>query len=264
MRIAAGIEYNGSNYHGWQSQDSGIATIQSSVEEALSSVANHVVSVQCAGRTDAIVHAFEQVIHFDTVSDRTDYSWVFGTNSNLPPDIAVIWVKRVPDSFNARFSALARTYRYVIYNQSVRPSLWRQQVTWLPRKLDATRMQEAAQYLLGEQDFSSFRSIHCQSKTPMRNVLHIKVERHNHWVIIDVKANSFLHHMVRNIAGMLLIIGEGKQDPIWAKEVLEARDRNKGGITAPPYGLYFLTVDYPEEFALPQRAEYDPVYQFIK
>jgi tRNA pseudouridine38-40 synthase len=132
MRIAAGIEYNGSNYHGWQSQDSGIATIQSSVEEALSSVANHVVSVQCAGRTDAIVHAFEQVIHFDTVSDRTDYSWVFGTNSNLPPDIAVLWVKRVPDSFNARFSALARTYRYVIYNQSVRPSLWRQQVTWLP------------------------------------------------------------------------------------------------------------------------------------
>lgn len=249
MRIALGVEYDGSQYHGWQSQP-GLHTVQQAVEQALSTVADEPVSVVCAGRTDTGVHATNQVIHFDSDKERTIRSWIHGANSFLPKDICIKWGKEMPDEFHARFSALSRRYRYVIYNGCIRPALFRASVTWQYRQLDHRLMHKAAQHLLGEQDFTSFRSVECQSKTPMRNVHEVNVIRNADLVIIDITANAFLHHMVRNVAGVLIAVGSGKKPAKWVKEVLEAKDRKLGAETAPPYGLYLVDVDYPKDFAV--------------
>lgn len=243
MRVALGIEYNGTNYHGWQRQPN-LPTVQQHVETALTQVANQPIEVQCAGRTDIGVHAKEQVVHFDTTSRRKLDAWVLGGNSNLSNDIAILWAKKVSSDFHARFSAKARRYRYLIYNAKIRPAMLNNQVTWHYASLNEKLMHEAGQYLLGEHDFSSFRGCDCQSKSPMRNVMAIQVKRQHKLVIIDIKANAFLMHMVRNIAGVLMAIGQGKKDPIWAKEVLQACDRTVAGVTAPACGLYFMRVDY--------------------
>lgn len=257
MRIALMVEYDGSQYHGWQSQ-LGLRTVQQVLEQALSHVANQDVSVVCAGRTDTGVHATGQMIHFDCDSERTIRAWIHGANSFLPKDVCVKWGKEMPDEFHARYSALSRRYRYVIYNAPVRPALQRSNVTWQYRQLDHRSMHEAGQHLLGEQDFTSFRSVECQSKTPMRNVHHLDVERHGDFIIIDISANAFLHHMVRNIAGVLIAIGSGRKTVSWVHDVLSAKDRKLGAETAPPYGLYLVGVVYPLEFGVQSNTA--PVY----
>jgi len=251
MRIALVVEYDGSQYHGWQAQ-TGLRTVQQSVEQALSRVADSTVSVICAGRTDTGVHATNQVIHFDCEKTRTIRAWIHGANSFLPKDVCVRWGKEMPESFHARYSATARRYRYVIYNGPIRPALLRSNTTWQYRQLDHRLMDEAAQGLLGENDFTSFRSVECQSKTPMRNVHKIQVTRTGELVVIDITANAFLHHMVRNIAGVLIAIGSGKHPVSWLDSVLKAKDRKLGAETAPSYGLYLVHVNYPPEFAILQ------------
>lgn len=251
MRIALGVEYDGSQYHGWQSQ-TGLHTIQQAVETAISKVADDSISVVCAGRTDTGVHATNQVIHFDSDKERTIRAWIYGTNSFLPKDICIKWGKEMPDDFHARYSAVSRRYRYVIYNGSIRPALLRSAVTWQYRQLDHRAMHQGAQYLIGEKDFTSFRSIECQSKTPMRNVEQIKVTRKGDLILIDITANAFLHHMVRNIAGVLIAVGSGKRPVKWIEEVLLAKDRKLGAETAPPYGLYLVNVRYPKELSVAQ------------
>ncbi len=249
-KIALGLEYDGTNYHGWQSQDH-LNTLQSSVETALSAVANHPVSVVCAGRTDAGVHALEQVVHFDSEAPRTLDNWVMGGNAHLPDNIAIRWARIVDETFHARYSALARNYYYVIYNHPIRSSIFRHRAAWWCMPLNEHWMQAGANYLLGEHDFTSFRGINCQAKNPVRTIHQLSVKRQQDFIIIKVTANAFLHHMVRNIAGVLIAIGEGKKAPLWALEVLHVCDRKKAGITAPPTGLYFAKVEYPEKYALP-------------
>jgi tRNA pseudouridine38-40 synthase len=250
-RIALAIRYDGARYHGWQAQH-GLPTVQGAVEKAISSVANHGIHVVCAGRTDAGVHASAQIAHFDTSSERSDKSWVFGANSNLPSDISVLWAKPVERDFHARFSATARTYRYLIYNHPVRPGILRHAVGWHHKHLDEKLMQEAGQHLFGQHDFSSFRGSGCEAKTPNRNLSCLSVKRRGRMLIIEVKANAFLLHMVRNLVGVLITIGSGSKPPIWAKEVLEARDRCAGAMTIAPNGLYLVVVDYPQSYALPE------------
>ncbi len=251
MRIALMVEYDGSQYHGWQAQ-AGLHTIQQVLEQALSRVADRDVSVVCAGRTDTGVHATNQVIHFDCEAERTIRAWIHGANSYLPKDVCVKWGREMPETFHARFSAISRRYRYVIYNSSIRPAIFRSNVTWQYRPLDHRSMHEASQCLLGEQDFTSFRALECQSKTPMRNILSIKVERNGDLVVIDICANAFLHHMVRNIAGVLIAVGSGRKPVSWVNEVLIAKDRKLGAETAPPYGLYLVGVQYPQEYTVSQ------------
>lgn len=239
-----GIEYQGTKYHGWQKQD-GLITIQESVELALSKIANAPIEIVCAGRTDAGVHAVEQVVHFDTQSIRAMHAWVFGGNHNLPKDIRIQWAKPVDETFHARFSALCRTYRYLIFNHKVPSALLRDRVTFYPlHYLQENLMQEAAQYLIGEHDFSAFRGSSCQSHSPKRNVIEISIIRQEHLITIDITANAFLQHMVRNIVGVLLEIGAAKRPPVWTQEVLLSRDRSLAGITAHPEGLYLYKVDY--------------------
>jgi tRNA pseudouridine38-40 synthase len=250
MRIALGLEYNGTNYHGWQQQN-GLLTVQSSVQLAVSKVADHPIIVTCAGRTDVGVHAKDQVIHFDTNANRKLDAWILGVNYYLPNDICIKWAANVDESFHARFSAIARHYNYVIYNQKTRPAILANQVAWHFAPLNAEAMHLAAQYLLGEQDFSSFRSSYCQSSTPMRNVHNLNVTRNNDLVIIDIKANAFLQHMVRNIVGLLLTVGENKRPPEWAKEVLAKRDRRAASYAASACGLYLTKVYYPATYHLP-------------
>lgn len=251
FRYALAVEYDGSHYHGWQRQPGDVRTVQGHVEQALSKIANEPIQVFCAGRTDTGVHASYQVIHMDTHAQRDERAWVLGTNTNLPYDIAVKWVKPVTADFHARFSALERRYRYLIYNAPVKPALLNRQVTWTHRPLDAQRMQLAAQHLLGSHDFTSYRAVACQAKSPVRELRRLTVTRLGPMIAIDVSANAFLHHMIRNIAGVLMKIGTGEAEPGWAKEVLEARDRRLGGVTAPPFGLYFVDARYPEHFQLP-------------
>ncbi len=250
MRLAMGVEYDGTLFHGWQRQE-GTKTVQQAVEEALSRVAAHPVRVVCAGRTDAGVHALEQVIHFDTPARRSPRSWVFGGNAHLPEGVVFLWAKEVDETFHARFSAIERRYRYVILNRPVRPALDRHRVAWEPRPLHVKAMQEAAAHLLGRHDFSAYRAMACQAKSPVRTLKRLEVERRGERIVIDAVADGFLHHMVRNIAGVLMAIGMGKHPPLWAKEVLEGRDRTLGGVTAPPQGLYLAQVTYPAVFALP-------------
>lgn len=243
MRIALGIEYDGTNYHGWQCQTD-ISTVQEKVEAALSRIAMHPIKVVCAGRTDAGVHALEQVVHFDTDVVRSDIAWVFGTNSNLPLDIRIIWARRVDEDFHARFRAVSRQYNYKIYNNQIASAIMRDRTVRVKSPLDAGLMHEAGQYLLGRHDFSSFRGSGCQANHPVRNIIFLDVTRDGNIINIDIKANAFLLHMVRCIAGMLIKIGTGEKPPIWAKEVLEARDRRVCPATALPQGLYFVKADY--------------------
>ncbi len=251
QRIALCLHYDGSQYYGWQNQE-GLVTVQKCVERALSCVANHSISVTCAGRTDAGVHATAQIVHFDTEAIRSEYSWVFGANSHLPPDISVVWAKCVWLDFHARFSATARKYQYVIYNHEIRPAILRNSMGWYFRFLEENRMREAIQYLIGEYDFSAFRGAGCQARSPIRAVHSITIIRHQCLVIIEIEANAFLLHMVRNIVGVLVAIGCGDKPPLWAKQVLESRDRRQGGVTISPNGLYLVEVKYPPEFELPQ------------
>lgn len=252
-RIALGVEFKGSRYRGWQRQENGVPTVQGTLEKALSRVADHPVSLMCAGRTDALVHASGQVVHFDTTAERSLIAWVMGTNANLPNDISVTWAKVMPAHFHARFSAMARRYRYVIYNDQIRPAHMAEEVTWNHRPLAASRMREAARALVGAHDFTSFRAVQCQAKSPVKTVHHLEVIEHGRFIVLDIRANAFLHHMVRNFAGVLMTIGAGERPVEWAAEVLEARDRRAGGVTAHPYGLYLVRVEYPEEFVLPER-----------
>ncbi|WP_289536395.1 tRNA pseudouridine(38-40) synthase TruA [Pseudomonas sp. SO81] len=252
-RIALGVEYKGTRYRGWQRQDSGVPTVQESLEKALSQVAAEPIGLMCAGRTDAGVHASGQVVHFDTRAERPLKAWVMGANANLPADISVTWAKVMPAHFHSRFKACARRYRYVIYNDHIRPAHMAEEVTWNYRPLDVARMREAARHLVGTHDFTSFRAVQCQAKSPVKTVHHLEVIEHGRFIIIDVRANAFLHHMVRNFAGVLMTIGAGEREPSWVLDALASRDRRAGGVTAHPYGLYLVQVEYPEEFELPQR-----------
>ncbi len=250
MKVAGCVEYDGSRFCGWQIQ-AGQPTVQAAVETALSNIADHPVRVHCAGRTDTGVHACGQVVHFETDSGRSEWSWVMGANSKLPDGVSLIWTREVDDSFHARFSAIRRKYRYVMLNRRIRPSYLAGRVSWFPRELDADRMREAAMSLVGTHDFSAFRSAHCKNKVPVKTVSMLEVGQAGEWIWVDVEANGFLHHMVRNIVGVLLAIGSGDRDAGWARQVLDGRDRTLAGITAPADGLYFLSVEYPEEFQLP-------------
>lgn len=256
MRIAALIEYDGSPFAGWQwqapeHQAPRIRTVQAEVERAFSSVADEPLRVVVAGRTDAGVHACAQIIHFDTHARRTPTSWVRGANTHLPSEIGVLWADEVDTNFHARFSATGRRYRYVILNRPVRPTLFARRVTWDYRPLDARAMQAAAQTLVGTHDFSAYRAMQCQAKSPVRELRSLDVTRCGEFVLIEAYANAFLHHMVRNLAGVLLDIGAGERPVAWAREVLETRDRTQGGITALPDGLYLSAVEYPANFGIP-------------
>jgi len=251
MRVAVGIEYDGSDFNGWQFQNNGVS-VQEKAEHALSFVANHPVRVVCAGRTDTGVHALAQVVHFDTTAQRSERSWIFGANANLPKSVAVTWAREVDEAFHARFSAQARRYRYVIFNRPVRPTFLAYRVTWDHRPLDAELMAQAAVCLVGEHNFNAYRASECQAKSPVRTVHQLTVSRKDDLVIIDIQANAFLHHMVRNIAGVLMSIGAGEQPVSWSQQVLESRERALGGVTAPAYGLYLVDVEYPPEFDLPK------------
>lgn len=249
-RIVLGIEYDGTAYAGWQWQR-GKPTLQSELQAALSKIANQPIVVHCAGRTDAGVHALEQVVHFDCDAVRDESAWLMGGNSQLPDDIRVTWVRPAVGDFHARYSAIARFYRYVILNRRMKSALLRTQATWCYHALDAERMHAAAQHLLGEHDFSSFRAQGCQSLSPNRFMHFIDVYRQDERVIIDICANAFLHHMVRNIAGVLMDIGMGKQPIAWTQELLMIRERSKAAVTAPPHGLHLGGVYYPAVYQIP-------------
>ncbi len=260
MRVALGIQYDGAGFRGWQAQPAGSRTVQATLERALAGVADHPVGLTCAGRTDAGVHAAGQVAHFDTRAVRPTRAWVRGGNAHLPPDISLSWACEVPDDFHARFSASARRYRYLIYNHPQRSALWRTRAAWHYQPLDAARMRAAGQALVGEHDFSAFRAAGCQARHPIRDVLELVVWRRGDGVLLEIEANAFLHHMVRNIVGVLLAIGVGDRPVEWAAEVLAGRDRTQAGVTAPAEGLYLLAVRYPPRFGLPATPESPPVF----
>ncbi|WP_290575435.1 tRNA pseudouridine(38-40) synthase TruA [Algiphilus sp.] len=257
MRWAAGIEYAGTAYRGWQKL-SHIDSVQARVEDALGRVANHPLRVMASGRTDGGVHAAMQVIHFDSPAERDERAWCMGANSHLPGDIAVRWARLVDDGFHARHAATWRAYRYVFLCAGARSALWRDRCAWSPHELDAERMHEAAQVLVGEHDFSAFRAAECQSPTPMRRLDAIAVHRRGSFVCIDVGGNAFLHHMVRNIAGSLSAVGRGAAEPAWIGTLLAGRDRRAAAATAPAAGLYLLGARYPEAYDIPSPV--DPVF----
>ena len=246
MRVAAIIEYDGSGFSGWQLQE-GQPTIQACVEQALSRVADESIRVTVAGRTDAGVHASGQVIHFDTNATRNSHSWVRGANSHLPREIALLWAGEVDAGLHARYSATGRHYHYAMLNRPIRPTYLAGRVTHEYRSLDVTRMRDGAAHLIGKHDFTSFRSIECEAKSPVRELRALNIQQRNDVVVIHAYANAFLHHMVRNLAGVLAAIA-------WADQVLRARDRAQGGVTAPPDGLYLSAVEYPPSFNVPQLS----------
>ena len=250
MRIALGIEYDGTDFMGWQLQARG-PTVQGTFEAAASFVANEDVRLHCAGRTDTGVHARGQVAHFDTAAVRPPRAWLLGMNSRLPASACVTWVRPVAEDFHARYAALARRYRYTILNRAVRPALDARQVAWERLPLDADAMHRAAQALLGEHDFTSFRTVACQSRTPVRRVESVRVEREGERVVVHIQANAFLHHMVRNIVGSLLAVGRGERSATWLAELLALRDRAQAAPTAPAGGLVFVGPLYPARFGLP-------------
>lgn len=254
MRIALGISYHGGAYQGWQSQPGG-QTVQDRLEQALAAFsALPTVSTLCAGRTDAGVHGLMQVVHFDTPLQRPDNAWVRGTNRFLPPDIAVQWARPVPDAFHARASAVARRYSYVLLESPVRPSWEQGRVGWVFRPLDLAAMQAAAQHLLGEHDFSSFRAAQCQALSPVKQLQQLAIARRGAYWRFDFQANAFLHHMIRNLMGCLLAVGQGLRPPDWMAEVLAARRREVAAPTFAPDGLYFLGPVYGPEWGLPERV----------
>lgn len=244
MKIALGVEYMGTDFHGWQLQKSGIRTVQQVVEKALSKIADHPVRVFCSGRTDAGVHAIEQVIHFETQVDREDKAWLFGGNVNLPHDVNFTWAKRVDDDFHARFNAYARRYHYKIHNTPVRSAIIGRHSLWEPRVLNVEAMNKAAQYLLGKHDFSAFRGSLCQAKSPVKTIEFIRLSQDKNEILLDIKANAFLHHMVRNIVGTLLRVGRGERPVEWVQTVLASKQRKEAGATAQPQGLYFVKAFY--------------------
>jgi tRNA pseudouridine38-40 synthase len=252
-RVAVGIEYDGSAFAGWQTQRS-LRTVQEVLEQALGAVAAEPVSLVCAGRTDAGVHARGQVAHFETHAERQARSWILGANTEAPQDVAVSWALPVPAHFHARYCATARVYRYVVLNRTARSALSAQRAAWVTRALDEERMAAAAAHLIGEHDFSAFRSAECQAKSPVRRLTRLAVERRGDWIVIEAVGNAFLHHMVRNIAGLLIAVGKGEEPPDWARTVLEGRDRTRSAATAPAAGLYLWEVRYPAAFGLPAPA----------
>lgn len=262
MRYALGVEYDGSEFHGWQrltahGETGGPATLQATLEEALSGVAAHPVETICAGRTDAGVHAECQVVHFDSDASRTPRAWVLGTTSRLPPSMRIRWCAPVDDDFSARFSARARRYRYRLLNHQVRPALGRQWLAWERRPLDVDAMHRAAQQLLGERDFEAFRTVHCQAAHARRELQRLDVTREGDIVSFTVQANAFLHHQVRNMVGSLLEVGAGERPEAWIAEVLEGRDRTLAGPTAPAQGLVFVGPRYPRTLPLPDEVRFD-------
>ena len=263
MRIALGVTYSGSAYEGWQSQLSG-NTIQDKLELALGRFAAQPVRVNCAGRTDARVHGLMQVVHFDTGLQRETASWVRGTNAFLPRDIAVQWAQVVPDEFHSRGSAILRRYAYVVLESPVRPSVEAGRVGWVYRPLDADAMRQAAQHLIGEHDFTSFRAAQCQAKSPVKNISRIDISQRTggngrYWRF-EFEANAFLHHMIRNVMGCLINIGQGNHPPEWMADVLAARRRDAAAPTFSPDGLYFLGPVYEERYGLPTRT---PAYDWL-
>lgn len=251
------VEYDGGGYSGWQLQLHA-RSVQGCLESAVAAVAAHPVRVHCAGRTDSGVHGLGQVIHFDTSANRSQRSWVLGTNANLPEDISVRWALPVDSAFHARFSATGRHYRYLILCRPTRPALWRSRAAWTHRQLDVAPMRAAARALVGRHDFSSFRAQACQAKSPVRTIRYLEVERRGQWIELRVGADGFLHHMVRNLAGVLMAIGRGDAPVAWTGELLALRNRSLGGVTAPPQGLYLLRVDYPPHFGLPVEDDEVP------
>ena len=253
MRYALGLEYDGKNYYGWQRQKD-VVSVQETLELALSKIADESVEVICAGRTDTGVNATNQVIHFDTDKIIKDVAWSLGVNTYLPSDIAVKWVKEVNQDFHARFSATARRYRYIIHNCRLRSAILSNGLSFCHFPLNEHLMHRAAQFLVGRHDFTSFRTVHCQSHSPTRTLYSCNVTRHGEYIIIDVKGNAFLHHMVRNIAGSLIRVGQEQETVGWLKDVLEAKNRCLAGMTGSSAGLYFVGVDYPEHFNLPKKS----------
>jgi tRNA pseudouridine38-40 synthase len=249
-RLAVGLEYDGTRYAGWQLQP-GLATVQDCLQRALSLVADHAVAVTGAGRTDAGVHAVAQVAHFDTTAERTPRGWVLGANSHLPADIAVNWAVEVDADFHARHAALARSYRYLILQRATRPAILRDRACWVRAPLDAAAMHQAAQALVGEHDFSSFRAVECQSATAMRRIDAISVAADGPLIAVEVTANAFLHHMVRNIVGTLIEVGSGERRPDSLAATLAACDRRQAGVTAPAGGLYLWRIRYPDAWRFP-------------
>jgi len=250
MRIALGVEYDGSRFCGWQTQPQGCA-VQDAIERALAEVAAGPVATVCAGRTDAGVHAVAQVAHFDTEAVRPEAAWVRGVNALLPAACAVNWSRRVPDDFHARYSASARSYRYILLNHPVRPAVDQARVGWFHLPLDLEQMQRAARLLTGEHDFSAFRSSECQARSPVRTLTRLDVSRHGDYIVFELSANAFLHHMVRNIVGCLVYVGKGKHPPEWLGEVLAGRDRSGAAPTFEAAGLYLSRVQYDARWGLP-------------
>jgi tRNA pseudouridine38-40 synthase len=259
MRIALGVSYNGQNYQGWQSQLSGL-TVQDKLEGALSKFTSQRVSTVCAGRTDAGVHALMQVVHFDTNRERETFAWVRGTNANLPRDIAVQWAAKTTPEFHCRACALARRYAYVLLESPIRPSVEVGRVGWTFRSLDEAAMRAAANLLLGEHDFTSFRAAQCQALSPVKTIVDISVSKRGAYWRIEFEANAFLHHMIRNIMGCLVQIGQGAKPPYWIAEVLQARDRKAAAPTFSPDGLYFLGPRYDARWSMPERT---PAYDSL-
>ncbi len=252
MRYALGVQYDGKNYCGWQRQKHS-PSVQEELEKALSKIADEPIEVVCAGRTDTGVNATNQIVHFETTKQRKDVAWTLGVNTNLPSDIAIAWVKQVPEEFHARFSATSRRYRYVIYNALFRPAILTSGLCFVHDPLDDKLMHQAAQALVGTHDFTSFRTVHCQAPSPVRTIEHINVHRIQDYIVIDVKGNAFLHHMIRNIAGSLIRVGKQQESVEWMTDVLQAKNRCVAGMTAAAGGLYFVDVTYPETFNLPTR-----------
>jgi tRNA pseudouridine38-40 synthase len=250
VRIALGVEYDGSRFNGWQSQPD-VPNVQDTLQAALSGIANQQVSVIAAGRTDAGVHALEQVVHFDTGMERPLNAWVRGANALLPQSIAVLWAHPVPEEFHARFSAQARSYRYLLINRPVRSAVQHGKAGWFHVPLDLKDMREAARHLLGEHDFSAFRSSECQAKTPIKKLTRLDIEKQGDMITFNLTADAFLHHMVRNIVGCLIYVGKGKYPPRWIPEVLANRNRTLAAPTFSPCGLYLQRITYDAKWRLP-------------
>lgn len=256
FRWAVAVEYCGSHYHGWQrlsGRDE--PTVQACVESALSFVAAEPVTVVCAGRTDSGVHATNQILHFDSASNRPDKAWILGGNSQLPPDIRIRWACKVEPQFHARFSARARTYRYLIANTPSQPAVAAGHCLWVRNALDVDAMQQAANFCVGEHDFSSVRGSSCQAKSPIRTIYSFRVIALHGWIVVEIRGNAFLHHMVRNLLGLLLPVGLGLQKPEWVRDVLAARDRKVGGKTEAPGALYLVKVDYDKDYGFPDMSK---------
>lgn len=253
-RYAGCTEYCGASYHGWQRQKHS-PSVQEEIEKAIKKVADDDIHIVTAGRTDTGVHGIGQVFHFDCANQRQPFQWIRGVNTYLPDDITISWMYPVSDKFHARFLALSRSYRYVILNRDVAPSYLHGRVTWHRPKLDLDLMQQAVSHLLGEHDFTGFRASGCQNKNPIKTVTSLEINQSGKWIWLDITANGFLQHMVRNIVGSLLVIGEGLQSPDWMRDILNSKDRTQGGMTAPSHGLYFVRVQYNPKFNLPEPPE---------